>query len=48
MGAIYKRKHEYVISVSVKTFAWLGRHFPGLVYYIFTRFNLPGITKPGE
>jgi len=44
--AIYKRKREYVISGSVKTFAWLGKHFPGVVYYIFTRFKLPGVVKP--
>ncbi len=35
IGAIYKRKREYVISGSVKIFAWLGRHFPGVVHYSF-------------
>ncbi len=45
ISPIYKRKREYVISASVKTFAGLGRHFPGVVHYIFTRFNLPGMEK---
>ena len=48
IGAIYKRKREYVISGSVKTFAWLGRHSPGVVHYLFTHFNIPGIEKPGK
>jgi len=48
IGVIYKRKREYVISGSVKTFAWLGRHFPGVVHYLFTHFNIPGIEKPGK
>jgi NAD(P)-dependent dehydrogenase (short-subunit alcohol dehydrogenase family) len=30
------------------SFAWLGRHFPGVVHYMFTRFNIPGIEKPGN
>ena len=29
-------------------FAWLGRHFPGLVHYMFTRFTIPGIEKPNN
>jgi len=48
INPIYKRKREYVISASVKTFAWLGKHFPGVVHYIFTRFNVPGIEKPNN
>ena len=48
MGAIYKRKKEYVLTGFGKTFAWLGRHFPGVIHYIFTRFNVPGMEKPGN
>ncbi len=48
INPIYKRKQEYVISGFGKIFTWLGRHFPGVIYYIFTRFNMPGIEKPGN
>ena len=48
MSAIYKRKKEYVLTGFGKTFAWLGRHFPGVIHYIFTRFNVPGMEKPGN
>ena len=45
---IYKRKREYVLSGFGKTFAWLGRHFPGVIHYIFTRFKMPSMEKPGN
>ena len=45
---IYKRKREYALSGFGKTFAWLGRHFPGVIHYIFTRFKMPGMEKPGS
>ena len=48
IAPIYKRKREYVLSGFGKTFAWLGRHFPGVIYYIFTRFKMPGMKKPGD
>ncbi len=45
---IYKRKREYVLTGFGKIFAWLGRHFPGVIHYIFTRFKVPGMEKPGS
>jgi len=48
IAPIYKRKREYVLSGFGKTFAWLGRHFPGMIHYIFTRFKMPGMEKPGS
>lgn len=48
LNPIYKRRHEYVISGFGKTFAWIGRHFPSVIYFIFTHFKLPGMEKPGE
>jgi NAD(P)-dependent dehydrogenase (short-subunit alcohol dehydrogenase family) len=48
INPIYKRRQEYVISGFGKTFAWIGRHFPGIIYYIFTHFNMPGMEKPNN
>ena len=48
VAPIYKRKREYVLSGFGKIFAWLGRHFPGVIHYIFTRFKMPGMEKPGS
>ena len=48
IAPIYKRKREYVLTGFGKAFAWLGRHFPGVIYYIFTRFKVPGMEKPGK
>jgi len=45
---IYKRKREYVLSGFGKVFAWLGRHYPGIIHYIFTHVKMPGIEKPGS
>lgn len=40
--AIEKRKREYAFSTLSKTWGFLGKHFPSVGYYYFTRFGIPG------
>lgn len=48
INSIYRRRNEHVISGFGKIFAWIGRCFPGVIYFIFTHFKLPGMKKPGS
>lgn len=38
--AIYRRKREYVFTIHGKLAGFVGRHFPGLVYFAITRGGL--------
>lgn len=40
--AIEKRKREYSFSAISKIWGFFGKHFPGVGYFYFTRFGIPG------
>ncbi len=39
--AIYQRKRDFVFTGHGKVFGWLGKHFPSLAHFAFTRGGTP-------
>jgi NAD(P)-dependent dehydrogenase (short-subunit alcohol dehydrogenase family) len=46
--AIYKRRREYTFTGHGRLGAWLGRHMPGLVHFVTTRFGMARAARSSK